>query len=324
MFPLQQHVYHYTTSQRAVEHVLQSFTLRMGSFKGLNDPREAKTWPFRLYAQSPETLASFPPDLFSRISEFITSKSLILCCVQDDPTVIEDHEDRMLRSGFGHPRMWAQYGENHKGVCLVLDQQKLHAAIVATLGSDNLFSGPVNYLNTTYGPVAQNGSSAYDLAYVEPLLEHGLGTILEPYIRRFHRDLFFTKHLDWRDEWEYRWVYRSKDGEPVFIPIAQCLEAVILGADCDEVTSDRLIHQCQDHGVPAYRAFWHGWAMSLMPAVAQQGQILSLNGISYNMTIPCSGVFVQAHDQYGQVQPLLIDNEGHVRFIGATSESGDS
>jgi hypothetical protein len=316
MFPLHQNVYHYTTSQRALENILQSFTLRMGSFKGLNDPREAKTWPFRLYTQAPETLTSFPLDLFSRITEFITSKSLILCCVQDDPAVIEDHEDRMLRSGFGHPRMWAQYGENHKGVCLVLNQQKLHTAIVDRLGVGNLFSGPVHYLNTSYGPVAQNGQSPYDIAYIERLLENDLATVLEPYVQHFHRELFFTKHLDWRDESEYRWVYRSKDVEPVFIPITQCLEAVILGADCDEASSTQIVRRCQDHGIHVLRAHWHGWAMSLMPAVPQQGEVLSLNGISYSLEIPCSGIFLQAYDYQGHVRPLVIDNEGKLRLIG--------
>jgi len=126
LFPLHSFLYHYTTAQTAAYKILTAMMLRMGSFQALNDPREAKTWPFRIYFRSPKSNLRFQSTLFDEISTYITSKSLILYCTRDDPTVTEQDDDRVLRSGCGHPRMWSQYADNHKGVCLVLDWKKLH------------------------------------------------------------------------------------------------------------------------------------------------------------------------------------------------------
>lgn len=291
----------------------------MGSFQYLNDPREAKSWPFKFYSRSPKSNEDFQYSLFDEVSKYITQYSLILCCSRDDPAVTEDHEDRSIRSGFGHPRMWSQYADNHKGVCLVLDQQGLHESIVSHLGLDNLFYGSIEYLSTTYGPRSSASSGPYELVYWEDIVDRGLANIIEPHIRRFHRELFFTKHLDWRDEWEYRWVYRSNGDEPVSIPIANCLNAVLLGSDCSTDLSRRIVELCRIYEIPVYRANWHGWAVSIFGNLLDESfdseNIASLNGLSFSTNIPCGGVFAQAFDQHGKVRPILIENNGNVRVM---------
>jgi len=130
MFGIEKCVYHYTRSDTAAEYILPSMSLRMGLFEKLNDPREAKTWPFKFYARSPEL--RFDPEIFRAASEFVTKRSLILCCTRDDPAA----KGEPLRMGFGHPRMWSQYADNHRGICLVLDQEDLNATITKVVGSE--------------------------------------------------------------------------------------------------------------------------------------------------------------------------------------------
>lgn len=318
MFDLRKSLYHYTQSETVVKYILPYLTLRMGSFEFLNDPKEAKSWPFKFYSRSPNSNERFQFNLFNDISKYITQKSLVLCCSQDDPSVVDDNEDRPIRSGFGHPRMWAQYGDNHRGVCLVLNHQKLHDSITSQLGSNSLYFGPVNYLSTTYGPCLET-NGPYELAYWEDIVNNDLPRVIEPHIKRYNKELFFTKHLDWRDEWEYRWVYRSSDGQPVFISIADCLDAVLLGSECPIKESREIADICTKHSVPVHRIYWHGWAVSVFEEplndALRSETVLSLNGLSFSTNIPCSGVFAQVYDQYGKGRTILIGNNGEVKLM---------
>jgi hypothetical protein len=316
MFEPHNFVYHYTSSNTLTEKILPSMTLRMGSFQQLNDPREAKTWPFKFYSRAPTGNRLFAATLFDQATKNITERTLVLCCTRDDPQLDKDTLDSATRSGFGHPRMWAQYADRHQGVCLVFDMQLLHETITDEFGGEDLFWGPVQYLNTPARLNSHLPRGGYDLLYLEDYVEYGLAKVMETHIRLFNRELFFTKHLDWRDEWEYRWVLRRNDSSPVFIPIRSCLRAVILGHDCSEAVSEKIIEQCRTINVPVHRAHWQGWTLSLLPNALDddyhKGPVVVLDGISFSTEVPCGGVFVQGRDQYGNVRPIRIDNNGDV------------
>jgi Protein of unknown function (DUF2971) len=324
MFEPHRFVYHYTRGSTFKDKIFPSMTLQMGSFQKLNDPREARTWPFKLYSRSPAGNDLFTPALFAEATKNITQRTLVLCCSRDDPSVNKDSDDRPIRSGYGHPRMWAQYADRHQGVCLVLDQKLLHQSIASHFGSDDLFFGPVEYLNTVRGPSSQLPRGGYDLVYLEDYAEYGVGKVMEKHIQLFHRELFFTKHQDWRDEWEYRWVGRSADQTPVFVSIRDCLSAVILGHDCPEDMTEIIIQSCRPNKTPVHRANWQGWMLTILPdavdAEFNTRPVIVLDGISFSTRVPCGGVFVQARDQYGNPHPLRIDNNGNVVTLGATGE----
>ena len=319
MFEPQKFVYHYTRAQTLIGKILPSMTLQMGSYQGLNDPRESKTWPFAFYSHSLIGNRLFRPELFAEATRNIVQKTLVLCCSRDDPCIKGDSDDRPIRSGYGHPRMWAQYADRHKGVCLVLDQNLLHACILSHFGQANLFSGPVEYLTTMKGPSSRSPSGCYDLVYLEDYVQRGISNAMEDHIRRFQKDLFFTKHQDWRDEWEYRWIARVENDTPYLIPIADCLHAIILGQDCPPEITEEIVQFCRAKNTPVHRAIWHGWQLSLLPNLWDKefdnGPIVILNGISFSTAIQCSGVFVQARDQYENVRPIRIDTNGNVVWL---------
>lgn len=286
-------------------------SIQMGSYQGLKDPREAKTWPFIFYTRNSETNERFESSVFEEVSNYITKKTLILCCTKDDPSVKEGDHDRDIRSGYGHPRMWVQYADEHKGACLVLNQELLHANILSKVGSEGLYTGPVNYLRTTTGP---NGG-AYHIKYLDDILDTGIPNTMDPHIDKFNEELFFTKHIDWRDEWEYRWVLRSKNDSPVFVSIIDCIKAVIVGNECPVKETQEIIEACSTTGIPIYKLLQHGWSMSLMPIDTDEENVISLNGISFSTEIPCAGVFVQALDNNGDIRPIHIRNSGEVIVV---------
>jgi hypothetical protein len=316
MFEPHKFVYHYTRADTFAEKILPSMTLRMGSFQDLNDPREAKTWPFKFYSRSPAGNDLFSPALFDEATKYVTQRTLVLCCSRDDPSVNKDNDDRPIRSGYGHPSMWAHYADRHRGLCLVLDHKLLHESIVSESGADNLFSGPVEYLNTVHGPSSHLPRGGYDLVYLEDYVEYGLDKVMESHIRLFQRELFFTKHEDWKNEWEFRWVLRSGNAVPVFVPISDCLHAVVLGHDCPEDMTEAISELCRASNIPVHRALWHGWMLTLLPNAMdeelQKETVRVLDGVSFMQTIPCGSVFAQGHDQYGNVRTIRIDNNGDV------------
>ncbi len=281
----------------------------MGLYQGLNDPRESKTWPFTLYSKNHITNDGFQSSIFDEISDFITKKTIVLCGSRDDPSVTKKSDDRDIRSGYGHPRMWAQYADSHKGVCLVVDHKALHENIVKMAGDRPLFHGPVNYLNSVSGP---NDLSNH-IAYIEDIYEKGMSHIVEPHLKENSESLFFTKHLDWRDEWEHRWVLRTEEESAEYVSIKNCLKAVILGSECEAIDQSEILKICKLMNIPAIKILQHGWSMSLMPL--EENSAISLNGISFSTEIPTAGVFAQARDSLGKVRPVLIKNNGEVSIV---------
>lgn len=308
MFERGKFSYHYTTAAKAIQAILPQRSLRMGSLAALADPRESQIWPFRVYSRDVASNSRFDPAIFAEATSSLTDRSWVLCCTRDDPSAITEHSDPILKAGFGHPRMWAQYADNFKGVCLVLSHARLHDEVVAAVYPRNLFFGPIHYSNTI------DDSSAYDLTYLEDFLDNGVDATLEPHISRHHKTLFFTKHLDWRDEWEYRWVLRAAETPPL-IPVLNCLAAVLLGSDCRPPDTEEIVRLCTARNIPLFSTVWHGWAFSMFPythpEIAGQ-EVLSLNGIAFSTLIPCGGVFTQTVDNVCDVRTVLIKNDGSV------------
>ena len=145
MFPLHKNIYHYTRSDIALKNILSDMSIRLGPMHLVNDPKESKKWPFKFYTRELSSNSNFNYRLFKNVNHYIIKRSLMFCGTMDSSSLqmknnyMPDHTKR----GYGHSRMWAQYSENHKGVCFAFDKDKLHQAIIATLGNDKLFFGVI-------------------------------------------------------------------------------------------------------------------------------------------------------------------------------------
>ena len=256
---------HYTRLE-AAESILQSMTLRisLGSFLSANDPRETKYWHFDV----PEIKATHDFQLLHEreISDRIKRNIGSLSFARDTNTI----------EGYYRPKMWAQYAENHTGVCIIFNRDRLLSSIHRTLNpigrvyAENIeyFSperdfDPRGCMNITRDDIIQENVNVI----AEQIME-------EPY-RTFY---FFRKHIDWQDETEFRVLFKINDNtaeREYFIPCLDAIETVLFGVDCpyhgaldpnndrmNEDTSYRIaqynhiIALCEEHSIDYHRVRW--------------------------------------------------------------------
>jgi hypothetical protein len=196
------------------------------------------------------------------------------------------------------------------GQCEIL----IREAVRETAGARPVFCGSVDYHQSGHAPVGPEGDP-YGIVYLEDIENRGLEAMIDGLVMQHHRHLFFTKHLDWRDECEFRWVVRSKDRQPLFVPITHALRGILIGQDCcSDEHQDKLLALCRSAGVPIHRVYWHGWAMSVFgdPREDEVSDPLSLNGISFSTKIPCNSVFTHGLGHDGRVRTVEIRSSGEV------------
>lgn len=97
-------------------------------------------------------------------------------------------------SGLARPRMWEQYGEEHRGVCLVFDRERLHSVVTEQLrdAGTRFYCGGVRY---TKAGIAGEREALW--LEVESFRRYGLEDALARHMDRFHEGHFLTKLADW-------------------------------------------------------------------------------------------------------------------------------
>lgn len=127
--------------------------------------------------------------------------------------------DTNLRHGWNLTRMWAQYADNHAGVCLIFDYKQLYDDFNAAFAdkATHYACRQINYVNL------------YELDNLED-------KYWKPTTTFFHKDfidLLFTKHDDFAQEQEYRFLAAIKDlktsDENLRLPIKKSFCGLITG-----------------------------------------------------------------------------------------------
>lgn len=253
-------MYHYTSRDTALEHILSTRKIRLGPLSKTNDPRETKSWTFGIPGEGdfPASLEEGKAEIdrvvrIFEAAEKIRANCKVLCMTMDDPTYNSTlYPMNDFKRGFGHSRMWAQYGEAHKGVCLIFDRAQLHQAIRENLTAGcNLYYGPVEYSEKISG--SEITSTALDQ---REIARYGLEQFLNLHRHRYHHTFFFTKSKDWSGEFEYRWVVIGDHDESEFVPIDKAIAGVVVGVDFRRVYFPCLIPLCKELKIPAARIGW--------------------------------------------------------------------
>jgi hypothetical protein len=254
-----QMLYHYTSLDTALQHIVPAQKIRLGPFSSMRDPRESADWSI--------SVGGFVGDVdprddirdfwqFNRRVNELKSQVKVLSLTEDaaregDATTIA------FGRGYAHPRLWEQYADNHRGVCLCFHRELLHRRLRESLepyGSE-LHCGPVIYEDREIAPEA-----LYTL--VEKLRTEGPIDAASSHLREHINELFFTKLRDWETEREYRFVIQTNEPDPIIARVSTSLRAVILGADpgsryyeaalakfCDPAEVE-IFHMRWNHGFP--------------------------------------------------------------------------
>jgi len=232
------YVYHYTKSSTFAERIIPGMKLRFSQFENLNDPREYKNWDFDYFALKMRDDIDFTK-LELELNRLLKHSCRVGCFVADttnsvaSPQGIDDGTIDIFQAAYerGHSRhrMWAQYGEDYAGVCLVFDKEKLGRTIQSTAKGQNLdvFAGHVEYENPAviFGAGQPHGLHIS----IDEIDSIGIDKTAKRHFFRYGKDLFFKKSKDWAQENEYRWLVTGNSEDDFFIGIEDNLIGIALG-----------------------------------------------------------------------------------------------
>lgn len=249
------YLYHYTKVEIARDCILRSNSLKVGSFRNTNDPKETKDWKFN-YA-----LGELDPTIEETnvaglaISKEIKSKSKILCFSKDKNLTDINPLNQIFSRGFAKSRMWAQYGGNHSGVCLIFNKRILDKRITEQFGNplNEIYQGSVNYINR---PIVDDiYTSAYTINY--PYYKKlGLSEYSRRHLYTHYPRLFFEKSTDWQGEEEYRWVIVSGEEDDLYLQLDNALVGVVFGESTNEQDISQIVHLAKANGVKFEKMEW--------------------------------------------------------------------
>ncbi|WP_444945133.1 DUF2971 domain-containing protein [Microbulbifer sp. VTAC004] len=247
-FDREKYLYHYTSMDTAINHILKNKTLLFNPLANVNDPMESDPnyWAF-----------SSSGKFRDQLSDYFKNRIKTVCFSRD---VQGDWEPGCCPSDFcarGHskPRMWATYGDDNKGVCLIFDKELLRQAFENGLnGQGRLLHGAVRYGKQL--PADKRKAAVTDLKVFEGNFEEALQKKIED-----HHDIyFFYKHVDWSTEDEYRFVITGGEPRPIELAFDDALVGVVVGVKYMEKGDSvyDLGDIAQGLGVPGNYLSW-GW-----------------------------------------------------------------
>jgi hypothetical protein len=221
-----EYLYHYTCADTAIRYVLGNGTLLMSPFAGTNDPREKQPWTMGFSMAEPDRV---PNDLvdqaLAEVGQRLRQDVLLACLVQDDPRPDVPEAGVELGRGWGHSRMWEQYADKHKGVCVIFDRPALIQA--AQDVAPGLEARPVVYSDAP--PRYTSTSMSLDA-----IVDQGMDAVVERHVQENIEPLFFTKNRDWEAEHEFRLLSRGAESDELFIDVTSSIVGLVAGPETGE------------------------------------------------------------------------------------------
>ncbi len=186
---------HYTTASAAFEHIVPSGELRLSPYRYMRDPAENKDVipGTAFWGDRPDAEAGW----LATVAEIkrIRDGCRVLSMTDDVAESLDN-----FGSCWARPRMWEQYADAHRGVCLVFHRERLIEALHRELESvGSFFRGSVRY--TPAGIADSEINTIVDDRIFDPAQR---GRAIDKYIDLNWSELFFLKSDDFASEHEYR------------------------------------------------------------------------------------------------------------------------
>lgn len=195
-------LYHFTSAESLMK-ILENMTLKMSSFENLNDLNEKEVnFCFQDWWNG------------LKIEKFIVEHCKLISFSQNFQI-----DDSFCECGCNHPRMWAQYADNNKGACVVINEEKF-IELNRTILDKNFWK----IESVSYKPYLFGGNPTDT-------------SIPQKFIEKNYRKIFFEKHNDWKQEDERRLFCI---GGPEFFSINNCIEFICLGNKFEKTNYSKL------------------------------------------------------------------------------------
>jgi hypothetical protein len=255
-------VFHYTKLSTAVEHILSEKHLKLSLPINMSDPAESKELFFG--ARGVGFLCSIEEGELARnrINKRLRNEYGILCfCSNKKPELILESGDVVKDeysspNGWMRPRMWSQYAEDHMGVCLIFSKEKLE---------QYLNDQEIKY-KSDYVKYFQKTELSYKAGSLDSneMANRGEKDYPEDYINTHFEELFYQKHIDYRDEAEYRIIIPDQSVE--YLDIGSSIKGVVAGEKTPKVYFPLIQQLCDKLQIESRRAYLHNreWLLCLM------------------------------------------------------------
>lgn len=245
------YLYHYTNINKAIK-ILYGDCLKFSKLNSLNDTLESKP---KISNKSFDDSDKFTEAL--KYFRNMANNNLQLLCFSKDSseylleptdlkTVLTDYSGR----GFALPRMWAQYGDNNNGTCLIFDKEKLKSIIGCYLGPMLISDDSVKYINN-FSDVCIDYNEINNLLK----LNSTIGSKENEYVfflnfvknnLEFTKYNYFTKLDDWEREQEYRFL--ALGSEDYFIKnISDALVGIVIGEKTDNADQSLILAMSKEN-----------------------------------------------------------------------------
>lgn len=262
-------LYHYTSSDTALRHILKTGTLLFNSFGKVNDPRESKHWDISPHVRGNIELELEQYVEISReVSEILKSNAKLICFSEDKPESRNAWQpEALLKRGFAKPSMWHHYGKGHDGVCFMFNREKLYEIISEQVNSQQLFHGQVIYSDQGILTKLQKDPFIVDLLSVED--QESYFYAIQNHFEVWYEDLFLKKLSDWSNEDEYRFVYLDDESKPRLIHFGDALEAIVIGEKAAKHNYDDFLRYCVIYQADIAGLIWRNG----YPKIEHPGQL---------------------------------------------------
>ncbi|HQF54665.1 MAG TPA: DUF2971 domain-containing protein [Fibrobacteria bacterium] len=229
VLPCEDLLYHFTSLETGLEKILPNRTLRFAPLVGTNDPLEFEDIihvgiDLDLGDEGNEVLRQG-----DRV-KMIRRQTLLACFCSEkidpaDPVT-------PFSKGWKRARMWAQYANNHRGICCVFHKERFEAAVESAL--PNRWKPLKDFVG--YREEYDLGAGILKSTTLRP--GDAFKESAQARLAREAKALLFSKFHDFRDEREWRMVLipdEQTTASEHFVPVRDSLQAVILGAKFPDI-----------------------------------------------------------------------------------------
>lgn len=220
------YVFRYISSEGLL-HTANGRQLRLNAWSQMNDARESKQW------QSSGALAAAgtytAAEMNTRLDDVLRRGARLLALTTDRLPAAGADPRSLFHRGWGRAPLWAHYGHQHEGVCLVLDPMAVIEAIDELPPKATRYRtwGRINYVDA---PIRIDLAGTF---HDQPALDSALEELLST--RWAVSGLHMTKNTDWAYETEFRIAVaeiglpKVELDTPLMVPLGNALKAVVFG-----------------------------------------------------------------------------------------------
>lgn len=244
-----EYLFHYTSIDTLINHILPTRQIRLSSFATVNDPKEYKTFILQPWRRDPKNHTETYSFLESEIwPEF--KKRLKVMCLVAEPQKSSEELLNYNNRGFVNSPLWHHYADKGEGVCLVFNKAYLIKTFKERFPLKSYHS-PV-----AYKAIAANQQMTLDWAQMDmdAIESIGIEEYVDMHIMNFHKPMFFNKAPEWAYESEYRFIVTSEN-KFEYLDIKGCLEGIVFGprANLNDKKRALAIPDRRGFGNPMYK-----------------------------------------------------------------------